>query len=135
MRKVLVDTNAFARLLLGDEKVFHSIAKADCVYMSVFVLGELYAGFKAGKREKANRHLLEDFLQKTTVQVLTATHDTAEVFGLIKDSLRKSGKPIPINDVWISAHALETGAILISYDKHFLSIPGLRIWEELILPQ
>jgi len=41
----------------------------------------------------------------------------------------KSGKPLPINDVWIAAHALETGAVVVTYDAHFKSIPGLRLWE------
>jgi predicted nucleic acid-binding protein len=46
-------------------------------------------------------------------------------------SLRKSGKPIPINDVWIAAHGLETGSILVTYDDHFAVIPGLRLWPEI----
>jgi len=46
-------------------------------------------------------------------------------------SLRKSGKPIPINDVWIVAHGLETGSILVTYDDHFAMIPGLRLWPKI----
>ncbi|MFQ6070828.1 MAG: type II toxin-antitoxin system VapC family toxin [Candidatus Aminicenantales bacterium] len=131
MRKILLDTNAYVRFLVGDDKVLSYLAQADCVYMSIFVLGELFAGFKAGEKEKQNRLILERFLQKSTVQVYEATKDTAEIFGLVKDSLRKSGHPIPINDIWIAAHTLETGSILITYDTHFTPVPGLRIWDEL----
>ena len=46
-------------------------------------------------------------------------------------SLKRSGKPLPVNDVWIAAHALETGSILVTYDDHFASVPGLRLWDEL----
>jgi tRNA(fMet)-specific endonuclease VapC len=60
---------------------------------------------------------------------LNATAETAEVFGQVKSSLRKSGTPLPINDVWIAAHALETGSVVVTYDVHFKSIPGLRLWE------
>lgn len=131
MRKILLDTNVYVRFLRGDEKVLSYIAQADCVYMSVFVLGELFAGFKAGGREKENKQILEKFISKSTVSVLSATPETADVFGMIKDSLRKSGNPIPVNDVWIAAHAMETGSILVTYDGHFVVIPGLRLWDEL----
>ena len=49
----------------------------------------------------------------------------AEIF----TSLKAAGTPLPINDVWIAAHALETGSVVVTYDTHFKSIPGLRLWE------
>ena len=130
MKKILLDTNAYVRFLRGDEKVMSCLARADTVYMSVFVLGELFAGFKAGSKEKGNKELLERFLLKPTVSVLDATMDTADIFGFIMASLRKSGTPIPINDVWIAAQCLETGSLLVTYDNHFAQIPGLRLWDE-----
>ncbi len=131
MKRILLDTNAYVRLLRGDEKVMTYLAQADCVYMSVFVLGELYAGFRASAKEKENRRILERFLGKSTVSVLGATIETADIFGLIAASLRKSGRPIPVNDIWIAAHALETGSILVTYDDHFALVPGLRLWDEI----
>ena len=130
MKKILLDTNAYVRFLRGDEKVMGYLAQADTVHMSVVVLGELFAGFKAGSKEKGNKGLLERFLLKPTVRVLEATMETAEIFGFIMASLRKSGTPIPINAVWIAAHCLETGSLLITYDTHFAQIPGLRVWDE-----
>jgi predicted nucleic acid-binding protein len=44
-------------------------------------------------------------------------------------SENKAGAPIPVNDVWIAAHALETGSILVSFDAHFSRVPGLRLWD------
>jgi tRNA(fMet)-specific endonuclease VapC len=132
MRKILLDTNAYVGYLRGDEKVLAYLGQAESVYMSVFVLGELYAGFRAGEKEKENKRILENFLLKSTVSVLDASRETAEIFGLVKNSLKKIGKPIPVNDVWIGAHALETGSILLTYDLHFKTIPGLRFWDELI---
>ncbi len=131
MKRILLDTNAYVRFLRGDEKVMAYLAQADTVYMSVFVLGELFAGFKAGGKERNNKQILERFLLKPTVTVLEATIETADIFGLIMASLRKSGNLIPVNDVWIAAHALETGSILLTYDDHFTVIPGLRLWDEL----
>jgi tRNA(fMet)-specific endonuclease VapC len=131
MKKILLDTNAYVRYLRGDERVLAYLTQADTVYMSVFVLGELLAGFRAGGKEKDNRRILERFLLKSTVTVLDGTIDTADLFGLVTASLKKSGTPIPINDVWIAAQALETGSVFVTFDEHFSTVPGLRLWDEL----
>ena len=131
MTKVLLDTNAYVRFLAGDTKVLDRLAAAGTVYMSVFVLGELEAGFRAGAKRAENRRILDRFLGKPSVAVLDASRETAEIFGMVKDTLRKSGQPIPTNDVWIAAHAIETGSLLVTYDAHFRAVPGLRLWDEL----
>jgi tRNA(fMet)-specific endonuclease VapC len=131
MRAILLDTNAYVRFLAGDERVLDSLAKAGRVYVSVFVLGELLAGFRLGTKERPNRQILERFLAKPGVEVRDATRETAEYFGLIKSALKKAGQPIPLNDVWIAAQALETGSVLITYDSHFAVVPGLRTWDML----
>ena len=131
MKKILLDTNAYVSFLAGDKKVLEELAKAESVYMSIFVLGELYAGFKGGTREQTNKKMLELFLEKSTVSVLDATKETSDVFGFVKNSLSSKGIPLPINDVWISAHALETGSVILTFDRHFLKIPGIRVWDHL----
>lgn len=127
MSKILLDTNCYTSYLSGDYDVLNVLADADIVFMSIFVLGELYAGFKGGNKERENITILNRFLAKPTVSALGASKETAEVFGMVKNSLKKAGTPIPINDVWIASHALETGSIVITYDKHFNLIPGLRL--------
>jgi tRNA(fMet)-specific endonuclease VapC len=131
MRALLLDTNAYSKYLRGDPRILAALAGAGLVYMSVFVLGELFSGFRSGSKEKANRHILETFLAKPVVRVLDATRETADYFGLIKAALERAGRPIPLNDVWIAAHALETGSVLVTFDTHFAVVPGLRIWQEL----
>lgn len=128
MKKVLLDTNAYSRLARGDEDLLGVLAEAEVVYLSVFVLGELYAGFRGGKHEPRNRELLRDFRAAPSVMTLLATEETAEVFGTVKDALERQGTPLPINDVWIAAHALETGATLLTWDDHFEAVKGLRRW-------
>jgi tRNA(fMet)-specific endonuclease VapC len=129
MKKIILDTNAYAGLLAGDEDVLSALSSAETVYMSVFVLGELFAGFAGGAKKRENKATLERFLMKPAVKILNATAETAEVFGQVKFNLKRSGTPLPINDVWIAAHALETGSVVVTYDTHFKSIPGLRLWE------
>lgn len=128
MKKILLDTNAYTRLFRGDKDVLEALGLVDTVFMSVFVLGELYAGFKGGNRESENRAQLDDFLRRPTVRILTATRETSDIFGTIKDRIKKAGTPIPINDVWIAAHATESGSHLMTYDTHFADITGLLLW-------
>ena len=128
MKKVLLDTNAYTRLLRGDKDVLEALGRADTVFISVFVLGELYAGFKGGDRESENRAQLDDFLRRPTVRILAASQETSDIFGSIKHRLKKAGTPIPINDVWIAAHATESGSHLVTFDSQFTSVAGLLIW-------
>lgn len=129
MKRILLDTNAYGSYLKCDEHVLDCLAAADTVFMSVFVLGELHAGFRGGSRFQRNIRLLHSFLTKPTVAVLDGSNETAEVYGRLKDELKRAGTPLPINDVWIAAHALETGSVLVTCDAHFEVVPGLRLWD------
>ena len=131
MKKVLLDTNAYSNLLKGNKVVYRTLSMAEIVYMSIFVLGELYAGFRGGKKELLNKELLNRFLAKPTVQILDATLETAEVFGQLKYDLKVAGSLIPINDVWIASQSIETGSVIITFDTHFLNIKGLRLWDHM----
>lgn len=128
MKKILLDTNAYSSFLRGDNQVMEVIAKAETVYISIIVIAELLAGFKAGSKELQNKMWLQEFLSKSTVQTIDVTMETAEIFSEIKHGLASSGTPLPINDVWIASHAVETGSTLITYDAHFTLIPKVRIW-------
>lgn len=131
MKSIILDTNAYARLLRGGEDVLDMVASAEVIFMSIFVLGELYAGFAGGAKSRENRDILKRFLIKPTVKILNATSETADIFGLLKNTLKQAGTPVPINDVWIAAHGMETGSIIVTYDQHFLKIAGIRIWDRI----
>jgi len=127
--KILLDTNALSALWRGNERVLDALDQADNVLISIVVIGELHAGFRGGTRIRENRMRLAAFLTKPTVRILELSVETAEIYGQIKDTLRRAGTPIPINDVWLSAQAIETGAILITFDNHFSKVAGVRLWE------
>lgn len=127
MKKVLFDTCAYTNMFRGNPEVFQLFESSEKIFVSSFVLGELFYGFKNGKKEDWNKNLLSTFLEKGNIEVIPATEETAEFFGHIKYELRKKGFPIPTNDVWIAAHAMETGAELITFDRYFENIPGLRV--------
>lgn len=128
MRRILLDTSAYSAYRRGDERVLQALARAERVHVSVFVVGELLVGFKAGERERQNRRELDEFLARPTVRKLHTTDETADIFATLKAQLRRKGKPLPINDVWIASHALESGSTLVTFDDHFDAIDGLRVW-------
>ncbi len=128
MTAILLDTNAIVALFKGDASILEMAARADCVYVSAITVGELEAGFRGGSRYAENLAILNRFLSKPTVAVLPVGRETGECFGRVKDALRRKGSPIPINDVWLAAQSMETGAVLVSYDRHFEAVAGLRLW-------
>jgi len=130
MKRILLDTNAYTAFLTGDKRVLNALTEAETAFLSAIVIGELYAGFCGGNRLKENKSLLARFLQKSNVRVLDVTAETGEVFGQIKNELQKAGTPIPLNDVWLAAQAMETGSVLVSFDAHFDHVSGLRRWTQ-----
>jgi tRNA(fMet)-specific endonuclease VapC len=123
--RVLLDTNAYSALRRGHEVVSEHARRAEKVYMSTVVAGELLFGFRNGTRYEENVRALHAFLEDPNVLLLPVTWNTADHFGRISTALRKRGKPIPTNDIWIAAHAIEMDADLISSDPHFDAIDGL----------
>jgi len=125
--KMCLDTCAYSRLAFGRTELAACVEEAEEVILPGIVLGELFAGFYLGKREKANRKELADFLELPGVRVVDIDISIADRYGLLVRVLRKQGTPIPSNDIWIAAAALETGSRLITYDAHFDSVPGLIV--------
>jgi predicted nucleic acid-binding protein len=123
--KVLLDTNAWVALRRGDEAVATIVRDSEKVVFSAIVAGELLHGFRNGTRSQENTQDLARFLERPEVLFLPVGWDTADRFGRIATALRKQGTPIPTNDVWIAAHAMETGAELVSFDRHFEHVAGL----------
>lgn len=123
--KVLLDTNAYTALFRGHEGVANRVRRAEQVLVSTVVAGELLFGFRNGTRFDANHEELEAFLASPWVTLLPVTLVTADRFGRIAASLRRKGRPLPTNDIWIAAHAMESGADLLSFDQHFEHVEGL----------
>lgn len=131
MRPVLLDTNAYTAFMLGEAGVVDVVAHADKLYLNSIVLGELLGGFAAGTREPKNRAELARFLDSPRVETLPITAETADSYALIYAGLRRRGQPIPTNDLWIAASALEHGAALLTRDAHFSHVDGLRCGQRL----
>lgn len=103
------------------------IQDAEIVGIPVVVLSELYSGFRQGTMWARNYELLTKLLSKPSVRTLPVTEATAMHYAEIDVYLRKNGKPIPRNDVWIAASAIEHGMQVLTLDAHFREVPLLVV--------
>lgn len=127
---ILLDTNVYVAFKRGAEEALSRIRGAERLLVSAIVAGELLFGFRHGNRFERNLREFEAFLGDPHVRFLEVGRTTADRFARIAAQLRRAGRPIPTNDVWIAAHAMESGAELLSYDDHFGAIDGL-VWTRL----
>src|SRR5262249_2505318 len=112
-------------LARGHPSLSDRVRRAEAVLFSSVVAGELLGGFRRGTRFAENLAELQHFLAQPRVHLLPVSWTTAERYGRIYAGLRRLGKPIPTNDMWIAAQAMETGAELLSSDLHFQHVEGL----------
>ena len=124
---VLLDTSAYSALQRGNGPVLDVLRRSETVAVPSIVMGELYSGFRAGNRRAQNTAQLAQFLSKPSVRILHVTEETALRYAEVDVYLRKRGRPIPRNDVWIAAVALEHGMQVLTMDEHFREIPMLLV--------
>jgi tRNA(fMet)-specific endonuclease VapC len=122
----VLDTSAYSQLRRGEARVVSAVADAEVVFVPVTVLGELDAGFRLGSRYRDNQRALEEFLREPYVKILDVTADVAIRYGELFAALRRAGTPIPVNDIWIAAVTLGSGAHLITFDDDFAKVTGLQ---------
>jgi predicted nucleic acid-binding protein len=123
--RIFLDTNAYAAFKKGDADTAQVIRYADIIGVSVVVLGELLAGFTGGTKEKVNRRELDAFLDSPRVRVYPVDAETTAHYALIYNQLKRKGRPIPTNDLWIAASCMQWGFRLLTSDPHFSEIDGL----------
>lgn len=122
---VLLDTNIISAWLKGDKTIADFIDSQKRIFIPVIVIGEMHYGAQYSTDVKKN----SDNIQKVTnhYEILYVDHHTALVYGEIKAALRKKGRPIPENDIWIAAIAKLHNLTLITRDAHFNEVAGLPI--------
>jgi len=123
--KVMMDTSAYTAFLRGSPEVKEAVQQADAIVFNPVVLGELIAGFLMGRNERKNRAILKDFLSSPRVIVAEIDEETSERYAVIVQSLRMKGTPIPTNDLWIAASAMQHGLKVLTTDKHYLEVPQI----------
>ncbi|NLD38706.1 MAG: type II toxin-antitoxin system VapC family toxin [Desulfatiglans sp.] len=123
--KILLDTSAYVAFKLNNEEIVEVITNSDEIVFSPIVMGELLYGFRNGAKFKQNMDELNQFLSHEIVEILKIGDITSDRYSRIAQQLKSNGTPIPTNDIWIAAQAMEHGAELITCDNHFNRIAGL----------
>lgn len=123
--KYLLDTNIVIELWRRNASVAERLRGAEEVFISTIVLGELYYGAFRSSRVEHNLTLIEEFASNNTV--LYCDSETARRYGEIKNGLRVKGQPIPENDIWIAALAIQHDLTLSTRDAHLEQVDNLKI--------
>jgi tRNA(fMet)-specific endonuclease VapC len=125
--RVLLDTSAYSAFMRGHEEIRTAIRTNEEIFLNSIVAGELLAGFIRGGRRRKNENELRTFLASPRVDVLEVTEETAERYAVILNSLWRSGTPIPTNDIWIAATAMEYGLRVLTTDSHYQKISQIMV--------
>lgn len=124
--RVLVDTNRYQDFCEGVPDVVAVFRRAIEIHIPFVVVGELRAGFACGTKSLENERTLTQFLHRSRVNLLLPTEDTTRHYANLFRQLRSQRTPIPTNDLWIAALAVEHGLILLSRDTHFRHLPQIE---------
>jgi predicted nucleic acid-binding protein len=121
---MILDTNAVSAISERDPDIPRVLQGQAALFMPVTVIGEYRYGISGSRKRRDTEMWFDAFLQ--TVQVLHITEDTATQYADVRRKLKDAGTPIPENDVWIAALALQHGLPLVTRDVHFDAVVGLR---------
>jgi predicted nucleic acid-binding protein len=121
---VILDTNALSAFIDGEPAVGVILAAESQVAIPVIVLGEFRDGILGSRYRDKYEQWLADHLSH--FEILSVTESTTLTYARVRASLKKLGRPIPANDTWIAALALQHRLPVMSRDEHFDAVPGLR---------
>lgn len=127
MRGVLLDTSAYAAFMRAHPGVKLAVQQAEEIYVNPVVLGELHAGFMGGRHRQKNEAELRSFLASPRARVVAVDEETAQRYAVIFQALRAAGTPIPTNDIWIAATAMQHGLRVLTTDAHYRKVTQVLV--------
>jgi predicted nucleic acid-binding protein len=120
-----LDTSAYSEFMRGVPSRLETVRDAAQVFVPLFVLAELRAGFTGGSLGRRNESQLQRSLNEPRVEILlpdeATTHHYAQLYGYLK----RLGRPIPANDLWIAALVIQHNLLLCTSDQHFDHLPQI----------
>jgi tRNA(fMet)-specific endonuclease VapC len=121
---VILDTDALSAFIDGEPAVGARLSIEAHVEIPVIVLGEFRYGISGSRHRAQYEQWLLDHLPE--FEILDVTEPTTMTYARLRVSLKQLGRPIPANDAWIAALALQHRLPLMSRDEHFDAVPGVR---------
>ena len=120
-----LDGNRYTDYCRGLSEVVEVIKSADLVAIPFIVIAELRAGFRGGSKSAENEQQLTKFLQGDRILILFPDDASTHFYANIYNELRRIGRPVPTNDLWIAALVMQHDLVLFSRDRHFDRIPHI----------
>ena len=120
----LLDTNIIIALFADEVVVKNNLAQVKELFIPSTVIGELCYGARKSGRTKANLARVDELIANSTV--LGCDAEIARQYGEVKNQLRLKGRPLPENDIWIAAIALQHNLVLVTRDAHFQEVENLQ---------
>jgi tRNA(fMet)-specific endonuclease VapC len=111
----------------GAEGVKLALQRADEIYLNPIILGELRVGFLRGASREKNEGELRAFLSSPRVSIVPMDENTGDRYAVIRNALWRAGTPIPANDIWIAATAMQYGLRVLTTDSHYLHVPQVLV--------
>lgn len=121
---MILDTNAVSALFVGDPALGKVLSDAELHHLPAIVIGEYRFGLLGSRDRQELGRMLQVLLRESLV--LPIDEETAEAYSEVRDELRRKGRPIPENDIWIAALARQYDLPVVSRDGHFDQVSGLR---------
>lgn len=125
--RLALDTNAYRQAAESVGRSAEFLRRAEEIHLPFVALAELRAGFAAGTLGRKNEAKLTEFLGSPRVRVLLADEQTTHHYALLFAQLRRQGTPIPTNDLWIAALAVQHDLPLLTADRHFAHLPQILL--------
>ncbi len=123
----VIDTSAYSHYDRGNVQMKQFINPATEIHLPLIVIAEIRGGSRYGTQHEVNERKLRKFIDSPRVNVIAPTLKTTEIYGEIFATLKKTGKPIGSNDIWIAALAIEHNLPLLTTDTDFQCIPDLKL--------
>jgi predicted nucleic acid-binding protein len=120
---MILDTNALSAWGEGDRELQRALPPTTRFEIPVITIGEYLWGLARSRRSAVLRPWLAEAIASS--EVLTITVSTAESYATVRQTVQGKGRPIPANDLWIAALALEHQLPILSRDSHFDVIDGI----------
>ena len=120
---MILDTNGLSALAEGESGLEPLLRRAAQVAIPVIVLGEYRYGISQSRNHIHYEQWQAEYLP--SFRILDVDERTAISYSTVRRELKKSGTPIPSNDVWIAALCRQHSLPLLSRDRHFLAVSGV----------
>ena len=123
--EIALDTSVAVRFLNGDTVITERVLALPEIVLPIVVVGELLFGAENSTRPLQNLPRYLEFISACVA--IPLGRETATTYARTRLALKRKGRPIPMNDVWIAAHCMEHGWILVTDDSDFDYVDGLML--------